>query len=417
MSAPDSNANLLLYIKRRRRRRIAAIALVVVLAAVPIAVLVSGRTFDLAVTPERAAASASWQRADGTLLSFGSRIVLFSERGAITIGAEGFAPLTLAINKNSEYRQIEAALEPLPGLASITVTSQSDFKLFVDETAHGSTAQIELELRRGTHSVRIEGAGIKPIRADIDINGYGETQRFDFNTEPGNSAFALSTQPADARILLDGQEVGRGAYEGFVELGDHEISIERAGYHNQQLRFTAEPDKRVELGLIELSPKPASLSVTSTPGGAAVLINGDYSGTTPVRLSLAPLRSHRLVIRKTGYEPLESHLELKPGERFARNFELGSTTYKAQVTADIEARVTINGVAQGSTPASVTVRAGDRIAVSRAGYQTQSAAVDPVGGERRVYQFTMMRPNDYAFQQAPLEETVANRTVLRKFPP
>ena len=96
---------------------------------------------------------------------------------------------------------------------------------------------------------------------------------------------------------------------------------------------------------------------------------------------------------------------------------MGGHTYRARVTSDIEARVTVNGVIRGVTPASVTVREGDRIEVSREGYQSQRVIVDPVGGDERAYAFKMMRPNEYAFRQAAAEVSLANGMVLRKFPP
>ncbi len=415
MDRPD--ANLHTFIKRRRRRRTAGILLVMALAAVPIAVLLSARAFDLSIAPAKAAAMASWKRSEGYLLGIGSRILLFSEQGTITIEAKGFEPYRRDIDKSSERRQIEAILQALPGMAVITVASPSDFSLFVDDVPRGTASQTKVKLDRGPHSVRIDGANIKPIQADIDIEGYDEIQYFKFETEPANSAFAIRTAPPDALIFLDGNEIGRGAYDGFVAPGEHEITVEREGYHGRQLRFAAEPDKNTDLGLIELSPQPATLSVASTPSGAAVLVDGQFRGTTPVEMSVPPLRTHRLVIRKTGYEPLTTRIKPRPGESIDRTFRLGSHTFEARVTTNLEARVTVNGVAKGFTPAKVTVREGDRIAVSRDGYQTQSVVVDPVGGAERSYAFTMMRPKEFAFHQAPLQTTPANGIILRKFPP
>ena len=417
MSGSEDRPNLDAYIKRRRRRRMAGILLVLLLAAVPIAVLISSRAFDIAVTPPKASASASWSRVEGRLLILGSRVMLFSRKGVVALEAEGFAPQSVHLDKNGERQQIQVALEPLPGIAVITVVSPVDFELSVDGTSFGATSRVEVELHQGPHSVRIGGGRVKPVEEEIDITGYGEIEDFKFVTEPGNSAFAVKTTPADAQVFLDGGPVGRGGYEGFVDLGNHEIVVKLDGYHDRQKRFTAEPEKKIDLGLIELSPKAATLAVASTPGGAAVLVDGDFAGSTPVRISLQPLRTHRLTIRKTGYEPLETRIEPAPGEVIDRVFRLGSHNFRANVTADIEARVTVNGVNQGVTPAAVTVREGDRIEVSRDGYRSQRVVVLPVGGDERDYAFKMMRPNEYAFRQAAAEISLANGISLRKFPP
>ena len=417
MSGSEGGPNLDAYISRRRRRRLAGMLLVVLVAALPIAVLVSSRAFDIAVSPPKASASASWSRAQGRLLILGSRVMLFSRKGTVTLEAEGFAPRSVEIDKNSDRQQIQVTLEPLPGIAVITVDSPAEFDLSVDEDSFGASARVELELERGPHSVRIRGSRIKPVTREIEVAGYGEVQNFTFATEPGNSALAVKTVPAGAQVFLDGAPVGRGGFEGQVDLGDHEIVVRLDGYHDQNRRFAAEPEQRTDLGTIQLLPKPASLAVTSVPSGAAVLVDGKFMGSTPVRTSLQPLRTQRLVVRKTGYEPLETHIEPKPGEVVEREFRLGSHSWRASVTSDIEARVTVNGVDRGVTPAGVTVREGDRIEVFREGYQAQRVVVAPVGGKERAYEFKMMRPNEYAFHQAEAEITLANGIVLRKFPP
>ncbi len=410
-------ASLDTYISRRRRRRMAGILLVLLAAALPIALLVSSRAFDIAVSPPKAAATAAWSRVEGRLLILGSRVMLFSRKGTVALEAEGFAPRTVEIEKNSDRQQIQVRLEPLPGIAVITVESPVDFDLSVDEVSFGASARVEVELERGPHTVRIRGGRIKPVTEEIDIGGYGEIERFAFATEPGNSALTVKAIPAAAQVFLDGAPVGRGGFEGYVDLGDHEIAVRLDGYHDQRRRFTAEPEQRIDLGSVELLPKAATLAAASTPSGAAVLVDGKFVGSTPLRISLQPLVTQRLVIRKTGFEPLEAQFEPKPGETIERAFRLGSHTWRASVTSDIEARVTVNGVDRGVTPAAVTVREGDRIEVSREGFEPQRVIVDPVGGDERAYVFRMMRPNEYAFVQAEAEVSLANGIALRKFPP
>ena len=417
MSGSEGGTNLDAHISRRRRRRMAGVLVVLLVAALPVALLVAGRAFEIAVSPPKASATASWSRVEGRLLILGSRVMLFSRKGTVALEAAGFAPRSVEIDRNSDRQRIQVTLEPLPGIAVITVDSPGDFDLSVDGAMFGAATRVELELERGPRVVRIRGGRIKPVTEQIDIAGHGEIQHFAFATEPGNSAVAVRTVPADAQVFLDGASMGRGGFEGLVDLGDHDIVVRLDGYHDQQRRFTAEPEQRIDLGSIELSPKAAALAVASTPSGAAVLVDGKFAGSTPVQISLQPLRAHRLTVRKTGHEPLESLIEPGPGETIERIFRLDSHTWRASVTSDIEARVTVNGVGRGSTPAAVTVREGDRIEVSREGYQSQWVTVDAVGGAERAYAFQMMRPNEYAFHQSASEISLANGIVLRKFPP
>ena len=175
MSGSEGGPNLDAYISRRRRRRMAGVLVVLLVAALPIALLVSSRAFDIAVSPPKAAATATWSRLEGRLLILGSRVMLFSRKGTVALEAEGFAPRSVEIEKNSDRQRIQVTLEPLPGIAVITVDSPVEFDLSVDEASFGASARVEVELERGPHTVRIRGSRIKPVTKEIDIAGYGET--------------------------------------------------------------------------------------------------------------------------------------------------------------------------------------------------------------------------------------------------
>ena len=99
MSGSEEGPNLDSYIRLRRRRRMAGILLVLLVAALPIALLVSSRAFDIAVSPPKASATASWSRAEGRLLILGSRVMLFSRKGTVALEAAGFAPRSVEIKK------------------------------------------------------------------------------------------------------------------------------------------------------------------------------------------------------------------------------------------------------------------------------------------------------------------------------
>ena len=118
MSGSEDGPNLDAYIKRRRRRRMAGILLVLLLAALPIAVLISGRTFDIAVTPPKASATASWKREEGRLLILGSRVVLFSRKGTVALEAQGFAPNRSTSTRTATVSRSRWRSNPFPALPS-----------------------------------------------------------------------------------------------------------------------------------------------------------------------------------------------------------------------------------------------------------------------------------------------------------
>lgn len=90
------------------------------------------------------------------------------------------------------------------------------------------------------------------------------------------------------------------------------------GYENLGADKVAQVRQRVA----ELSQAPADLTLTSTPPGASIDVNGmKQSGTTPLSLRLAAGR-HRVTIEAPGYAPQVLDLEVNPGEAVERNVVL-----------------------------------------------------------------------------------------------
>ena len=417
MSDFERTAGIDAYISRRRRRRNVVIAAILLLAAVPAVLLFSVRVFEVRATPSEAAATFSLQRSCGAVLTVGSRALLLSEEGCIDATAEGYRQETVHLTKGSGQQQIEVALRPLPGKVVIAVDSTADFEVFVDEDALGSASVIEVELERGPHRLQLLGPRIMPVEEWIEVAGYGEEQRFEFTTEPSHSTFSVQVLPSEAEILLDGVLVGQGAHADAVAIGRHEVEVRLDGYHSAVQTFTAAPNSSADLGVIQLKPRDATLSLSSAPTGASVLVDDRFVGTAPLQIRLPALRTHGLTIRKSGHEALKIQIRPAPGEVIQRAFRLGARTIEARVSADIEARLTVNGIDQGKTPMRVQVQEGDRIGVMREGYQTQSVIVAEVGGPQRAYAFEMMRPEEWAFHQAPQALQAADGSMLQKFPP
>jgi len=57
----------------------------------------------------------------------------------------------------------------------------------------------------------------------------------------------------------------------------------------------------------------SKLSISSTPAGAEIEVDGDFMGETPSKLELAP-GEHQISIKKAGYKVWQTKLKLVPGD-------------------------------------------------------------------------------------------------------
>ena len=99
--------------------------------------------------------------------------------------------------------------------------------------------------------------------------------------------------------------------------------------------------------------QPARVVIRTSPAGAAVLVDGQPSGHTPLELTLAP-STHTIRVELAGYAPVERTMELAPGQALtltetlrdtaSPHVELAGVSASAMVgdTVSIRARATDN---------------------------------------------------------------------------
>lgn len=107
-----------------------------------------------------------------------------------------------------------------------------------------------------------------------------------------NGKLRVVTAYPDAQIRIDGSIVGRGAWEGLLAAGGHQLEVSKAGYSTRQLEVTLAPKQQRTLE-VDLSSERSwlfwTISVAAVVGGgtlATVLLTRPTE-TTPVDGTLA----------------------------------------------------------------------------------------------------------------------------------
>ncbi|MEZ5293636.1 MAG: PEGA domain-containing protein [Vicinamibacterales bacterium] len=123
------------------------------------------------------------------------------------------------------------------------------------------------------------------------------------------------------------------------------------------------------------------LVVTSTPPGAAVVVDDRDHGATPVTIRMKP-GTHVLQVRAGSDEPRVIPLTIRPGVQTAQYVELqGATTGVLEVRSEPSpAKVVIDGEDRGSTPLTLRdVKPGDyQVVLERPGWKSsQIVRIEP----------------------------------------
>ena len=405
------------HIRRRRRKVAAALGSVAVLAVATVGVLLGTHVIEVVVEP--ADAEAVLTREEGVLLTVGRRVLLYSDQGAVEVAADGFAPGRTVVSRNRAAKRLAVRLHALPGRVALEVDSAEEFLVRVDGRIVGSKPRLDIELAAGRHAVTIEGPRIRRFDEGIDVTGRGVAQTFSFSPVAAETVrFRVAAEPPFARILVDGVHAGTGVYRGELSPGVHELAVEADDYAPHRREVEIPPDARdSDLGTITLAPLPAVVSISSVPGGATVLIDGEYRGDSPLRAELAANRDYALSIRKTGFRQADDVLRPLPNARIERAYDLASATYQAHVTANRPAEIAVNGRIVGTAPVTVEVAADDRITAVAEGFVAKPVRVRPGGADTRRYAFKLLEPARFAYEEAADETTAPGGIRLRKFAP
>lgn len=137
-------------------------------------------------------------------------------------------------------------------------------------------------------------------------------------TRPRTRPFTLTSYPPQVNVYLDDKPLGTTPLLDIaIPRQAKVVRLEKEGY--QTLERTLGPDDRTLT--LTLVAKPTVLEVQSEPPGAEVFVNNVLMGITPLQdLQVAGDRSHRVQLRKAGFEPWTRNLA--PGEKLPEHIEL-----------------------------------------------------------------------------------------------
>ncbi len=230
--------------------------------------------------------------------------------------------------------------------------------------------------------------------------------------------------PEGAIITVDGAEVGRGAEVLVSALSPdepHVLVVSAEGYvaHEETVTVGAGERVRIPLSLKKVEverpattpptrpagtpapPTPAatvasqvSLSLSSTPPGADVWVDGKKAGQTPIDYEVASGQRYTIEYRLDGYETVRFSATPEPGSKavYARTLKT-ETVGSGKVSVNVKGGwgdVYIDGKKVGTTPFHMVVTAGThqiRVVNKDAGID-RTETVEVKAGETRPVSFS-----------------------------
>jgi hypothetical protein len=124
----------------------------------------------------------------------------------------------------------------------------------------------------------------------------------------GRGVVVVTTTPAGAAVVVDGQPRGSTPLTLDDLSGGHRIVLSKDGYEDSTIKVyvTSRTNEKINKTLKQAvsNTQPAAggiVSVTTIPAGVAVFVDGHPRGSTPLTLKDLPHGTHRIVLSMEGY--------------------------------------------------------------------------------------------------------------------
>ena len=313
-------------------------------------------------------------------LSWGTSRLLLPGRYTVTAGKSGYRPLEAPLDVTYDRNQVARfVLERLPGRVSVAVVPAEGVRVSIDGVERGTTPLAALEIPAGDHELSLRAEGYKPFATRVTVTGGGEEQTVSATLVADRAPVSFASEPAGATVRVDGAEVGRTPFTIDLSSGKRAVAVELAGYAPAGRSIEVVAEQPLTLPPFRLEALPGRLRLASEPPGAAVSVDGEFRGETPIEMTLSPLRAHALRLTKAGHAAAQSSVELARGEERSLSIVLEARLGDVEVTAEpADAEVLVDGEVVGRVPRTLKLTAAPHeIEVRRQGYESHKATVTP----------------------------------------
>ncbi|WP_456365007.1 PEGA domain-containing protein [Thermococcus sp.] len=224
-------------------------------------------------------------------------------------------------------------------------------------------------------TVKDTNASVGDTNAQVqDSNAIVQTANLQVHTYYGPAVLTVNSSPSGASVYIN------GTYEGITPLalnltpGTYEVKLTKQDYQNYTTTVTLNPLESKTLNL-SLTPTFGYLTVTSSPSGATVIIDGKEVGSTPLEKYRLSTGQHQIAIRKEGYREENFTLMIEAGKELKKNVEL---TPIQTATATANSSVTgVSSTLSSPTTTSQTTSSSTATAASSAGSTTTTTTSSP----------------------------------------
>ena len=261
------------------------------------------------------------------------------------------------LEKDTGYTVITCHLEILPGVLQI-LSAPKGAEVLLDGRSIGTAPIQNLEVPVGKHNFVARLARHFDATKSLEIQG-GEKRDILLELLPSTGEVNVTTVPAGASVIVDGEPSGRGPITGLhLPIGEHTIAAKLDRHFEATSSFRIVGGEKREV-LLKLNSAEGVISIKTVPTGAEIRLDGEHSGRAPVTIREVAVGAHTVMARLDRYFDETQKVDVESAETTDIILTLKPSTQLTIASVPGQARVAIAGESRGTAPLeAVTVPAG-----------------------------------------------------------
>ena len=353
-------------------------------------------------------------------LPIGNRVLVLPGSYDVSVNAKGFQPLKQELEiSDQRHQQIELLITRLPGKLKVSLQKEieSQATVYVDDEAVGTLPGIIEGIPAGKRKITIDAPLYRPFTQTLIVQGKEQVESLSVELQEAWAEYQFSSSPDNAKVFIDDEEVGDTSLQVKLEEGARQLKIIAAGFKPYLRNVSVVAEEDVVVPEVTLTPADGVIDLSTQPSNAAIILNGEYRGNSPMKLSVAPNKAQSLKIYKAGYRLLEQKVSLKPDQVETKQLSLKADLVAVDVNVSpSDAEVYVDGVkkGQGSLTLNLTTLP-HTVSVRKAGYVTQNDALVPTPGQKQVVNVTLLTKEAHYWAQIPDDYTNAFGHTMKLF--
>ena len=354
-------------------------------------------------------------------LPIGNRVMLLPGDYPVLIEAKGHHPYADTLNVlNERYQQFDINLTPLPGLLDIVLVPEIQATVSIGETLIGELPGLIEQVPVGAQLISVDAPLYRKKTQPLVIQGKGITQSLSIELEPAWAELGLSSKPVGATIVVDGQQRGITPTSLKLEEGSREIELRADGFKPYKSDVIIVAQQDLIVADIELKPADAVLEVSTSPNAAAVILNNEFVGVSPMTLNLAPDEGHKLRVYKAGYQLHDTQINLQADQRDIVNVELQADLVPVKFSVvPSDAEIIVDGQSRGKGTQTLYLSTLQHsINIRKQGYASYQSTIIPTRSNEQLVSVKLLTAQEKFWVDVPPKyNSPVGQTMILFTPP